>query len=193
MATDDEEGAASYMQGLYDRFNKVAVDIQEIHGKIDATNPSTIIIAVAETKAVISKLIELQEYQKGLPSAIGTADIGVSIAREINDLLEQTKALYIQLSSIAGKVSGEDSNSSNNNDSGSSKSREDSALPALTRDDMGKLFLLTSKAYSIKAISLEQRNKIKGEIILQKGYLRDIFLKGTDIAEVLTTMSAFPV
>ena len=108
---DDEADAALYLQGLYDRFNKVAVDIQEIHGKIDATNPSTILVAVTETKAVISKLIELQEYQKGLPSAIGTADIGVSIGREISDLLEQTKALYVQLSSIAGKISGEDSNS----------------------------------------------------------------------------------
>ena len=190
---DDEADAALYLQGLYDRFNKVAVDIQEIHGKIDATNPSTILVAVTETKAVISKLIELQEYQKGLPSAIGTADIGVSIGREISDLLEQTKALYVQLSSIAGKISGEDSNSNSNNDIGSSKSREDSTSPALTRDDMGKLFLLTSRAYSIKAISLEQRNKIKGEIILQRGYLRDIFLKETDIAEVLATMSAFPV
>lgn len=191
MAKDD--GGTSYIQGLYTRFNKIAVDIQNVHGKIDPSNPSTIKVALEELKYVISNLFELQEYQNGLPTVAATAEISASIAKEINDLMEQTKNLYTQLSSIAGKMPDNQGDESDNNDNKRSNVDENLNSPALTRDDLGKLFLLTAKAYSIKAISLEQRNKIKGEIILQKGYLRDLFLKESDIAEVLATMKAFPV
>ena len=185
-----------YMSGLYDRFNKIAVNIQEIHGKIDATNPSTIFEALEEIKTVISNLLELQNYQKNLPDTQG-AEMSISIGREVDELLEQTKQLYSQLDTIANRlteVGVAASGPSNSGSTGSNSSNiENSDGPDLSRDDLGKLLLLTSKAYAIKVISVEQRNKIKDEIILQKGYLRNMFLAETDISQALDLMGAFPV
>ena len=187
-----ETDGTSYLEGLYDRFNKIAINIQQIHGRIDATKPSTINTALEDLNSVLSQLVDLQEYQKGLPVNAITGDVSNAIAKEISELLEQTKALHSQLTTIAGRLN-EGSNVGSDKNADINDSSKLSDAPALTRDELGKLFLLTAKAYSIKAISLEQRNKIKGEIIMQKGYLRDLLLKSTDIAAVLSTMSSFPV
>lgn len=69
---------------------------------------------------------------------------------------------------------------------------DNNATP-LSRDDVAKLLLLVSKAYSIQTITATQRSKIKDEIILQKGYLRPLLLQNNKIPDVLAILATFPV
>ena len=174
---------------LHERFSTVASRIESIHLKIDAKKTETIDVAISELGLVIKDLEELQRYQAVLPGGASKddarrvqEDVRKSIGNEISELLNQSKGLQQQLQNISNRING-------NNRTPTVQEEE----RLLGREELAKLLLLVSKAYSIQIIKPAQRNLLKEEIILRKPYLRSLLLAKNDIKEVLAALGKFPI
>ncbi len=102
-----------------------------------------------------------------------------SLNIEIGSLLEQALGLHSQLESVIRRAT------PSRTSPGKPLSSQE---PELNREEVAKLLLLVSRAFSINQISNEQRNLIKDQICLRKGYLRNI-LRENDIAKVMGALS----
>lgn len=139
--------------------------------------------------------------------AVGTSDLHSgredarehrkALNREIEELLRQTQLLYAQLERTLQMKK----NQNAQNISATSDSEE----PELSREEVAKLLLLISRAYSIQHITSAQRRlvqphrmiqlnnmqnfrKIKDDVCQRKGYLRKL-VREQDIGKVLQNLA----
>lgn len=163
-------------------FASMAQRVSNLEKAIDPNNLESIIAAKNDLAQIIG---DLEKLQCNKLDAVETSDLHSgqqeakahrkALNKEVNNLLEQTQALYKQLNSIiqarVAQMALEQSTGPSNKEA--IAPREGKEEP-LGREEISKLLLLVSKASQNGYISNDQKNFIKDEICQRKGYLRQV-------------------
>jgi len=159
------------------RFTAMAQRVESIDLILDPRNPQSLKQADNDLGKVIEELEQLQSIgQRGTP--VGPDDVYGPLTGDISELLQQTRLLRDQIKkSIPSTLLYE-----------SNKRDDKEPEPPLTREEIAKLLLVVSRAFSIALITIEQRSFIKDEICKRKVYLRGV-LQSEDIFAVMKSLA----
>lgn len=174
ISQDKEKAEMDELDELDSRFSAMVKRVEKIDLTIDPRQPESLRKAERDLGHIISDLEKLQST--GLPGidVRGSSEIYGELSADIRDLLLQTKQLKQQISQTLPDQSIEDS---------------EETIDLLGREEIAKLLLVVSRAFSIQRISAEQRSFIKDEICRKKGYLRAV-LEADDIFTVMNTLAS---
>lgn len=195
------------MQTMEERFAEVTAKMSSLDMAIDPNNPAALMGVKTQLDEVIGDLEGFVEERL----VDDPSEKAQGLMKDVKELLEQTKMLRNHIARTAGATvralaaanvgwngndSDGDSDRDNGNGNGNSPNRPASPAasasappqPELRRDEIAKLLLLISRAYSLELIAVEQRSFLKSEVVCRKGYLRRI-VRMSDIPEIMQALA----
>jgi len=153
---------------------KITEKMTKLDISVDPSNPK----AINNTKAKLEEIIrDLEEFSKDCKESVDSEKIP-SLMSDISDLLQQVQILYSHISKQAKAIDRYE-------DEGESYDEEE-----LSREEIAKLLLLTSKAFRGQQITAEQRGFIKDKVVKREGYLRKI-LQQEELGTVVNALVTF--
>ncbi len=181
------------------QFKEMAERVTKLDLNIDATSPVSLIRTKQELGNIVQDLSKLLEFEKS-SSESGDG----SLKTEIEELLNQTASLYEALdASIMQAVRLEAERNNNNNNADDDDDDEDddeddddedddntSDQQPLTRDEIAKLLLVTTRAASFGHLTDAQKGLIKDDIVRRRPYLRHIIHHNENIPAVMHALKA---
>jgi len=200
------ESGRGKMTDLKTRFFAMAERVESMGKGIDTRNPASLRTASATLNLIITDLASMLELGPG--AATGEGEKG--IMAEVSALLQQTVTLKGHLDrALAIPAVAEAAANRSTPKPPSSQQRQQQQQPPLppqqqsqtssslasqvlndsvplSRDEIAKLLLLTSRAWKMKMVTDKQRHFIKTVIVRQEGYLRVIL----SLSSIKTIMSA---
>ena len=190
------------------QFKEMAERVTKLDLNIDATSPISLIRTKQELGNIVQDLSKLLEFE------VSSSESGDgSLKTEIEELLNQTASLYQALDASimqAVRLEAERNNNTNNlydddddddddededdddDDSDEEEDDDDNTYDQqpLTRDEIAKLLLVTTRAASFGHLTDTQKGLIKDDIVRRRPYLRHIIHHNENIPAVMHALRA---